>query len=445
LSYGLIIRNGTVVTARDVSPSNIAISGGSIVEIAPDISSGAREEIDAKGLHVLPGVIDPHVHFNEPGRTEWEGISTGSAALAAGGGTCFFDMPLNSSPPVLTAEAFDLKLAAAREKSVTDFGIWGGLTPDSLPHLQDLAARGVVGFKAFMCDSGIDEFSWANDYTLYRGMLTAQELGLVVAVHAENQFLTRGLANDVGHSGEGWVPFVYARPIIAEIEAMQRAILLAEETGCRLHIVHVSCGLGIDLVMDARKRGLPITCETCPHYLTFTVSDLSTLGPLGKCAPPLRWKPDQQGLWSHLAKGNIDFITSDHSPSAPDLKARNFIDAWGGISGVQSTLPLLLTGRSSAGVPLQRIASTTSANVASVFKLRDKGDIRVGLDADLCLVDLNRDFTLHSEDLHYRHKMSPYIGRTMRGTVVRTLVRGTTVFQDGKITSKPIGRLVRPA
>ncbi|HEV2292740.1 MAG TPA: allantoinase AllB [Tepidisphaeraceae bacterium] len=447
-SYDLIIRNGQLVTARDVVAASIAVADGKIVELTPEIAGTAREEIDATGLHVFPGVIDPHVHFNEPGRTEWEGIATGSAALAAGGGTCFFDMPLNSSPPVLDGESFDAKLAAASQKSLTDFALWGGLTPNNLEHLDELAERGVIGFKAFMCDSGIDEFAWADDYTLYRGMVMAEARGLPVAVHAENQALTQGLAREASHARrESWFPWIYARPIIAEIEAIGRAILLAEETGCRLHVVHVSCGLGVDLVVDARRRGLPVTCETCPHYLTFSVSDLEALGTLGKCAPPLRWRPDQRALWSHLSEGGIDFVASDHSPSPPQMKAVDFADAWGGIAGVQSTLSTLLTPRSDeiAPLPLPRIAALVASNAAAVFKLPGKGDIRAGADADLCLVDLNRGFELREQDLHDRHKLSPYVGQNFRGVVRRTLVRGMTAFRDGKIVSGPLGRLVRPA
>jgi allantoinase len=449
MAYDLIIRNGQVVTARDVTRASIAIEGGKIVEVATEVSGPAHEEIDATALHIFPGVIDPHVHFNEPGRTEWEGIATGSAALVAGGGTCFFDMPLNSSPPVLDGDAFDAKLALAQQKSLTDFALWGGLTPDNLGQLDELAERGVIGFKAFMCDSGIDEFQWADDYTLYRGMVMAEARGLIVAVHAENQGLTQGLAREVSHGKrESWFPFIYSRPIIAEIEAIQRAILMAEETGCRLHVVHVSCGLGVDLVVDARRRGLPVTCETCPHYLTFSVQDLEALGTLGKCAPPLRWKPDQRALWSHLADGGgIDFVASDHSPSPPQMKAVDFADAWGGIAGVQSTLSTLLTPRSEeiAPLPLPRVAALTSSNVADVFRVPRKGEIVPGADADLCLIDLNRGFELREADLLDRHKLSPYVGQNFRGVITRTLVRGTTVFRDGKIVSKPLGRLVRPA
>ena len=448
-TFDLIIRNGQLVTARDVSAGSVAVAEGKIVEISPEISRDAREEIDATDLHVFPGAIDPHVHFNEPGRTEWEGIATGSAALAAGGGTCFFDMPLNISPPVLDGESFDEKLALAQQKSVTDFALWGGLTPNNLEQLNDLGERGVVGFKAFMCDSGIDEFPWADDYTLYRGMVMAEALGLPVAVHAENQALTQGLAREVSHGKrESWFPFIYSRPIISEIEAIQRAILMAEETGCRLHVVHVSCGLGVDLVVDARRRGLPVTCETCPHYLTFSVSDLEALGTLGKCAPPLRWRPDQRGLWAHLAEGGgIDFVASDHSPSPPQMKAVDFADAWGGIAGVQSTLSTLLTPRSDeiAPLPLPRVAALIASNVADVFNVPRKGEIVPGADADLCLIDLSRGFELREQDLLDRHKLSPYVGQNFRGVIRRTIVRGTTVFQDGTIVSKPLGRLVRPA
>ena len=448
MPHDLIIHNGLVVRARDVVAASIAVSAGKIVEVAADISGGTRDEIDATGLHVFPGLIDPHVHFNEPGRTEWEGIATGSAALAAGGGTCFFDMPLNSSPPVLDGESFDLKLDAARAKSLTDFGLWGGLTPHNLDRMEELAERGVIGFKAFMCDSGIDEFAWADDYTLYRGMVIAESLGRVVAVHAENQALTQGLAREVGNARpESWFPFVYSRPIIAEIEAIGRAILMAEETGCRLHVVHVSCGLGIDLVLDARRRGLPVTCETCPHYLTFTITDLEALGTLGKCAPPLRWARDQKALWSHLAEGAIDFVASDHSPCPPQLKAADFADAWGGVAGVQSTRAALLTPRSdeTAALPLPNVAALTASNAAALYKLPAKGDIRSGGDADLCLIDLSRGFELREQELHDRHKLSPYVGQIFRGVVRRTIVRGTTVFLDGKIVSRPMGKLVRPA
>lgn len=448
-AYDLIIRNGQVVTTRDVIRASIAVSDEKIVAVAPDISGSAPEEIDATGLHVFPGLIDPHVHFNEPGRTEWEGIATGSAALAAGGGACFFDMPLNSSPPVLNGPSFDAKLAAARQKSVTDFALWGGLTPNNLDKLDELAARGVIGFKAFMCDSGIADFPRADDYTLFEGMKHAARLGLPVAVHAESEELTAGAARARRARGDTDPGSHYAsRPRLAEIEAIGRAILLAESAECDLHVVHVSSKQGVALVESARRRGVRVTCETCPHYLTLTSDAVFVRvgAALTKCAPPIRDATQQAGLWEHLLAGRIDFVASDHSPSPPSMKqADDYFEVWGGIAGVQSTLPLLLTNWPDADTSLPHIARATSTNAAARFSASGKGSLAAGLDADMCLVDLSAEFCLKAEDLLYRHKISPYIGRFLRGVVRRTVVRGTTVYRDGKIVSKPIGRLVKPA
>src|SRR3954469_17931059 len=313
----LIIRGGTVVLDSGVKRLDVAVVGEKIVELAPEIAGDSNQRIDATHLHVFPGVIDPHVHFNEPGRTDWEGFATGSAALAAGGGTCFFDMPLNSSPPVLDAKAFDAKRAAAEQNSLTDFAFWGGLTPDNLDKLEELAARGVIGFKAFMCDSGIDEFRRADDLTLYRGMRIAAKLGLPVAVHAESEEITSRLTAEArGRGGRAWRDFLTSRPIVAEVEATQRAITLAAETGCRLHIVHVSNSRSSELVRLARGHsGADVTCETCPHYLALTSHDLERLGPRAKCAPPLRAPAGVDELWQDLADGKFAFVASDHSPA----------------------------------------------------------------------------------------------------------------------------------
>ena len=452
MAYDLIIRNGDVVTPRGVTRASIAIDDEHIVEIGPEISGAARGEIDATGLHVFPGVIDPHVHFNEPGRTEWEGISTGSAALAAGGGTCFFDMPLNSSPPVLDRESFDRKLAAAREKSFTDFALWGGLTPTNLDKLEDLANCGVIGFKAFMSNSGIDDFASADDLTLFQGMVRAAALGLPVAVHAESEALTSALAlRAIAEGRTGMSDYLQSRPIVAEVGAIRRAIGFARETSCSLHVVHVSSAAGSIEVVEAKHehvagtdRALDVTCETCPHYLLLTDADALRLGSAGKCAPPLRDREQVDRLWFQLRGGGIDMVASDHSPSPPSMKeGDNFFKTWGGIAGVQSTLPALLS--TDPPLPTELIAGLTSTNIGSRFGVRDKGSIAAGNDADLALVDVAATYVLTRDMLLDRHKMSPYLGRTFRGRVVRTLVRGTSVFRDGKIISQPIGRLVRPA
>ncbi|HKP52747.1 MAG TPA: allantoinase [Chloroflexia bacterium] len=447
--YDLIIRNGTLVTAGGTNPADLAIAEGHIVEVGPELEGTSREEIDAAGLHIFPGVIDAHVHCNEPGRTEWEGFSTGTAALAAGGATLFFDMPLNSHPPTLDAASFDLKLAAAQASSLVDFGLWGGLVPGNLDHLDELAEQGVVGFKAFMSNSGIDDFPACDDLTLYEGMARAARLGRIVAVHAESDPLTTSLAKRAISQGRTSVrDYLQSRPVIAELEAIGRAILYAQETGCSLHIVHVSSGRGVEMVAEARLRGIDVSCETCPHYLSLTDEDVERLGGIAKCAPPIRSQEEQDALWRSLADGTLPMVASDHSPAPPEMKeGDNFFTVWGGISGCQSLLQLLLTdGHSARDLPLIDVARVTSSYVAKRFGLLpQKGILEVGVDADVTLVDLETSTVLRQEDLFYRHKQSPYIGKPMNGRVVRTMVRGTTVFRDGTIVSGPVGRLVKPA
>ena len=321
---------------------DIAVEDGKIVAIGPELP-GAAEEIDARGLHIFPGLIDVHLHFNEPGRTEWEGAATGSRALAAGGGTLFFDMPLNSTPCTVNAEAFDRKRAALAASSITDFGLWGGLIPGNVPELAALADRGVVGFKAFLCDSGLPEFPRTDDVTLFEGLCEAARLGLPVAVHAESQEITQGLTQRIAPQERGGVrAFLRSRPVIAELEAIQRACLLAREAGAKLHIVHVSSGRGVALAAEARAHGTDVSIETCPHYLFFTGEDMERLGAIAKCAPALRDATERDALWAQLLAGTVDIVASDHSPAPPEMKTGDFGRAWGGIAGVQSTLAVLL-------------------------------------------------------------------------------------------------------
>ena len=432
--YDLIIRHGSVVTPRGVENLSIGVSDGRIASLEPELS-GSREEVDASGMWLLPGMIDVHVHFNEPGRAEWEGIATGSSALAAGGGTCFFDMPLNSSPPTIDGASFDVKRQASEGRSVTDFGLWGGLVPGDLDRLDELAGRGAVGFKAFMCSSGIPDFPMAGDATLYDGMARAARLGLPVAVHAENEELT------ASKRGSTATDFLNSRPVVAELEAIQRAIVMAQETGCSLHVVHVSCGRGVALVEEARIRGVDVTCETCPHYLVLTAEDMVRLGAVAKCAPPLR-DAETEHLWKRAQQGGIDIIASDHSPSLPEMKSPdNFFEAWGGISGCQTTLSIVL---SAGKLSPMRMAELLALSPARRFRIANKGSIEVGMDADLTLVDPEDEELLQMEDLLYRHRVSPYLHLNLRRFIRRTIVRGRTVFLDGKLTGVRAGRMVRP-
>ncbi|MDB6111694.1 MAG: allantoinase, partial [Pedosphaera sp.] len=280
-----------MVTATTAKPLDVGVADGRIVALKADLQASSREVIDATGLHIFPGVIDAHVHFNEPGRTQWEGFVTGSKALAAGGGTLFFDMPLNAHPPTLDADSFSQKLSAAKAGSLVDFAFWGGLVPTNLDHLEELAELGVIGFKAFMSNSGIEDFSSVDDHVLREGMKRAARLKKIVAVHAESDVLTRELSEQSLRLGKTSVrDYLDSRPIEAELDAIKRALAIAGETGCALHIVHVSCGVGIALIAKAQKAGVDVTCETCPHYLVLTEEDVVHLGAVAKCAPPLRPK-----------------------------------------------------------------------------------------------------------------------------------------------------------
>ncbi|HSR22307.1 MAG TPA: allantoinase AllB, partial [Candidatus Eisenbacteria bacterium] len=418
-----------------------------VVAMGPGLDLAGAAELDAAGLHVFPGGVDPHVHFNEPGRTEWEGIATGSEALAAGGFTTYADMPLNSLPVTTEASAFDRKRAAAEAASHVDFGLWAGLVPGnagSTGELEALARRGALGFKAFLCDSGIPEFPAADDLTLAEGMRRCAELDSIVLVHAESSAMVAGLTRRAVAAGRlGARDFAAARPALAELEAISRALFLAGETGCALHVVHVSTARGVELVERARAAGVDASCETCPHYLLLTADDAEELGAIAKCAPPLRPAPERDRLWRLVEQGVLPIVASDHSPCPAELKAGDdFFRAWGGISGCQSTLNLLLAR---GGLPLGTVAAVTACNAARRFRLAGKGAIEPGADADLALVDLERTWELRQSELRYRHRHCPYIGRPVRGRVVRTLLRGTTVMRDGALVGAPAGRLLARA
>jgi allantoinase len=411
----MIIRGGTIVTARGVERTDIAISGGQITAVGQSLDADG-EEIDATGLHVFPGGIDSHVHFNEPGRTEWEDIAHGSAALAAGGYTSFIDMPLNNLPVTTDVAAFDLKLEAMKRSSKVDFGLWGGLVPGNLDELEPLVRRGVMGFKAFMCPSGIDEFPAADEQTLREGMKRIAELGSILLVHAEDP---SRLGSPAGGTARD---FIWSRPADAELQAISLALAIAGEAGCRLHVVHVSTARGVELIHEAQQGGIDASGETCPHYLLYVESDIERMGGIAKCAPPFRTAIDREKLWWMLRDGRLPMVVSDHSPSTLELKrGDDFTKIWGGISGCQSTRQLLLAmGR----LELPVIAAVTSTNIANRFRLAGKADIAPGFDADLWLADLSHEELVMPDDLLYRNPFSAHEGQRIRGRTVKTLVRG---------------------
>jgi allantoinase len=446
--FDLIVRGATIVSHTTVGIGDVGIRGGRIQEAGGTIREEAAEEIEAAGLLLFPGVIDMHVHFNDPGRARWEGWPSGSAAAAVGGTTTVAEMPLNASPPTLNAAAFAAKVAAAAGTSHADFALWGGLTPVNLDTMGELAQCGVIGFKAFMSNSGVEDFLAADDLTLREGMLRAAELGLPVAVHAEDEGLTSRLTSEARQAGATSVEdYLESRPPEAELAAISRAIELAIETGCRLYVVHISTPAGVKRVREAADHGAALIAETCPHYLLFSGDDMVTCGAPLKCAPPLRSHGEREALAQLVRDGSVDILASDHSPSPPDMKAHaNFFNVWGGIAGGQSLLAAALSvaARAQDAAELVVLTDMLARNPAKVLGQPFKGDVRPGMDADFVLVDLDQEFTLAAGDLRYRHPISPYVGFPFRGRPVRTFLRGVTIAQDGNVIGPPRGRLITP-
>jgi allantoinase len=446
--FDLVVRGGKIVTPDGVTDSDLAVKSGRIVRIAPSIPEEGGVEIDADGRFVFPGVIDAHVHFNEPGRAEWEGLATGSAALAAGGGTCFFDMPLNSEPPVLDAAALREKRALAEEKSCVDFALWGGLTPRNLDKLAGLRDAGAIGLKAFMSASGIESFPRADEKTLREGMKRAANLGLIVAVHAEDEALAQKYTAEQKAKGrtdaKAWLA---SRPVDVELAAIRMAIEIAGESGCALHVVHVSSPEGLALIDDARNQRVDVTAETCPHYLLLNDKDVARIGAAAKCAPPIRDEKRRKLLWGELRAGRIHTIGSDHSPAPAEMKtSKNFFEIWGGIAGVQHGFQLLLSEcEAEPEKDLPRLAALLARNVARRFRLPKKGVLLESGDADFSLVEFGPERKIEADELWTRHRFSAYVGRKIRARVTDTYVRGNAIYADGRLTNlPPPGRFLRP-
>ena len=437
----LIVRGGRVVTPEGVLAVEIGIVRGKIVRLAPSVTDATDAELNAEGRYVFPGILDAHVHFNEPGRADWEGIATGSAALAAGGGTMFFDMPFSSEPPVLDAAGLREKRGIAEEKSCTDFALWGGLTAGNLDKIAGLRDAGAVGLKAFMCNRGIASFPHVDAKTLREGMKRAAKVGLPVAVHAEDDAMVAALTDKIKTAGRSdaraWLD---SRPVAVVLEAIRTALEIAGETQCALHIVNVSSPEGIALITEARLQRVDVTAETCPHYLLFNDKDVARLGPLAKCAPPLRDEKRRQALWAELRAGRIQTVGSDHSPARPEMKdSANMFAVWGGIGGIQHGFELLISEcEKTAAQDLPVLAAVMARNVARRFQIDDrKGQIALGRDADFSLIEYTKVRTIQAEDLWTRHRISAYVGEKSRARITHTYVRGTAIYADGRFTNLP--------
>lgn len=416
------LRSRTVLTPGGAAPATVVIRAGKVAELLPFEATPAGLNLhDAEDAAVLPGLVDPHVHLNEPGRTEWEGFASGTAAAAAGGVTTLVDMPLNSSPVTTSLAGLEEKRQAATGKLAVDVAFHAGLVPGNAAELPALLDAGVLGVKAFLCHSGIDEFPAATEADLRAAMPLIAERGGVLLAHAE-------IANDSAPTTadpRSYQQYAASRPASFERQAIELLIGLCREFRCRTHIVHLADAGCLPLLTAARAEGLPLTVETCPHYLTFAAEEIPDGATQYKCAPPIRGAANRDALWGGLSDGVIDFIATDHSPCPPGLKqleTGDFTQAWGGISSLQIGLPAVWTEASRRGHSLAQVVQWLSAAPARLVGV-DSG-IHVGADANLVIFAPDETFTVQGEQLLHRHKLTPYEGRELRGVVKQTLLRG---------------------
>ena len=444
----LCIRGRRVVTEHGVGPASVHITRGyvSSISIFEDVPSSALEVIEADPESiVMPGLVDTHVHVNEPGRTDWEGFETATCAAAAGGVTTIVDMPLNSIPATTTLDGLKAKLAAAEGKLHVDTAFWGGVVPGNTSELEKLWDAGVVGFKCFLIHSGVDEFPNVTENDLREAMPLLARLGAPLIVHAEVPGPVEACCrSSSGEPSSSYQTFLRSRPREAENEAIALMIRLARETRCRIHIVHHSSADALPLLRNAKQFGLPLTVETCPHYLHFAAENISDGATEFKCCPPIRERENREALWEALRDGTIDFVVSDHSPCPPEMKLReqgDFMKAWGGISSLQLRLPIVWTEASARGFTIEDLTRWLCSGPAQQVGLNLKGVIKGGNDADIVIWNPDKEFTVEPSMIEHRHKLTPYDGETLRGVVEKTFVRGQMVY-DGGASCGLFGRIL---
>lgn len=440
-----VIRSDNVLTPEGLVSAAIVICGEKIAAVLPPEQLPESCPVEDVGRRVvLPGLVDTHVHINEPGRTDWEGFATATRAAAGGGITTLVDMPLNSSPVTTTPAALQRKRAAAEGQLWVDCGFYGGLVPENRAQIESLIAAGVLGLKAFLCPSGIDEFSHVTADDLRVAMPVIAGSGLPLLIHAE---LVSPLSADPATAdGRSYRAYLASRPRAWEHTAIELMIRLVSETRCRVHIVHLSAADALPLLVEARAAGLPLTVETCPHYLFFAAEEIPDGDPRFKCAPPIREAGNRERLWDGLRAGWIDTIGSDHSPAPPELKELATGDlrrAWGGIASLQLALPAIWTQARRRGIPLADLTKPLSRRPAELVGLAGrKGVIASGFDADLVVFDPEASFTVEPAKLLHRHKITPYAGQTLRGTIETTILRGRRIYESGQVVDAPIGQVI---
>ena len=426
----MIFKSRRIVTPTAIIAGTVHVDSGKIVRIGA-YDEACTDDIDDHAL--MPGVVDTHVHLNEPGRTEWEGFATATQAAAAGGSTTLVDMPLNSIPPTTTSDALKQKRDAARGQCAVDVGFWGGVVPGNSGELQGLVEAGVRGCKCFLIDSGAPEFGWVDETELRPAMRILAQLGVPLLVHAEVAGPIDAVAAEIAtQDPRAYATYLRSRPPAAEEQAVALAIRLCRETKARTHIVHHSAATALPLIAAARREGLPLTAETCPHYLHFVSETVPDGATAWKCAPPIRERANQDALWQALADGVLDLVASDHSPCSPSLKkseAGDFMAAWGGVAGLQLALPVTWTETRRRGHGLLQIARWMSAAPAKLAGLSGKkGAIAVGGDADLLVFADDKAFTVTPEMIRHRHRLTPYLGDALVGVVEKTYLRGQLVY-----------------
>ena len=419
--------------------ADVGITDGRIAAIGTDLD-GPLVVLDADQV-LIPGIVDSHVHVNEPGRTEWEGFASATRAAAAGGVTTIIDMPLNSVPTTITIEALLEKRAVALEKVTIDTGFWGGAVPENLGNLRELHEGGVFGFKAFLAPSGIDEFGHLDAAQLEKALEEIASLGSMLIVHAEDPAVLDAHAN---HGGASYPAFVESRPDEAETTAISRVIDGVRRTGARAHILHLSSAAALPALRAARAEGLPITVETCPHYLVLAEESIPDGATQFKCCPPIRSEANREALWQALLDGDIDVIVTDHSPATADLKFAGHGDfqvAWGGISGLQTGFAAVWTEAKKRGIGLDRVLGWMSRGPADLVGLAQKGRIAVGADADLVAFAPAERFTVHAAELQHKNPVSAFEGRQLRGVAKRVWLRGHPIdIADHAITGQLLSR-----